>query len=337
MKRTIMRNAMATATVAAVLLLASTAKAAFVTVGNPGNAPDPLTGRGTVGYQYNIGMYEVTAGEYTTFLNAVAATDAYGLYDAAMVAAPGNWNTGCMIVRSGASGSYTYSVAPDHVNRPVNMVSWYDAARYTNWLTTGNIQTGVYTFSGSTLSSVMDHQLAAVTYGTAYFLPTLNEWYKAAHYDPDKNGGAGGYWLYPTGADTQPGRDMAETTNPGNNANYILSNTYVLGNPYYRTEVGEFQLSDSPYGTFDQGGNVWEWTETKEGSWYWARGGSYHGGNPGSDRMLSSSTLNVINPTGFYGDLGFRIASMSYPIPEPASALLLGLAGVLLGSRRRRR
>ncbi|MBM3861501.1 MAG: hypothetical protein FJ395_17895 [Verrucomicrobia bacterium] len=26
---------------------------------------------------------------------------------------------------------------------PVNFVSWYDAARFTNWLTTGNTESGV--------------------------------------------------------------------------------------------------------------------------------------------------------------------------------------------------
>ena len=36
---------------------------------------------GSVGYNYNIGKYEVTAGQYTEFLNAVARTDTYGLYN----------------------------------------------------------------------------------------------------------------------------------------------------------------------------------------------------------------------------------------------------------------
>jgi formylglycine-generating enzyme required for sulfatase activity len=35
----------------------------------------------------------------------------------------------------------------------------------------------------------------------------------------------------------------------------------VIGSPYYRMNVGEFENSDSPYGTFDQGGNIWEWNE----------------------------------------------------------------------------
>ena len=58
-----------------------------VRVGNPGNAPDTeimnddTTGYGAVEYDYRIGTYEVTAGQYTEFLNAVAAEDTYELYD----------------------------------------------------------------------------------------------------------------------------------------------------------------------------------------------------------------------------------------------------------------
>ena len=73
-----------------------------VTVGNAGNANDTLgNGYGGVDYAYNIGKYEVTAGQYTEFLNAVAATDTYGLYDEDM------WSSylGCKIERTGSSGS----------------------------------------------------------------------------------------------------------------------------------------------------------------------------------------------------------------------------------------
>ena len=50
-----------------------------VLVGNTGNTDDD-TGYGAVDYEYNIGKYEVTAGQYTEFLNAVAETDTYDLY-----------------------------------------------------------------------------------------------------------------------------------------------------------------------------------------------------------------------------------------------------------------
>ena len=113
-----------------------------VTVGNPGNAgewsgashggygPDCLCG--AVSYAFDIGKYEVTAGQYAEFLNAVAAEDPHGLYNVAMAYSPG-----CRILRDGEEGGYTYSVMPIFVNRPVNLVSWGDAARFANWLHNG--------------------------------------------------------------------------------------------------------------------------------------------------------------------------------------------------------
>ena len=114
-----------------------------VTVGNPGNAGE-LSGEGVGGwgpdricgavdYVYNIGKFEVTAGQYTEFLNAVAAADTYGLYSENM------WgmSRGCKIQRQGTPGSYAYSVAGDWADRPVNYVSWGDAARFANWMHNG--------------------------------------------------------------------------------------------------------------------------------------------------------------------------------------------------------
>ena len=81
----------------------------MVSVGNPGNMDDN-TGYGAVDYAYQIGKYEVTAGQYTEFLNAVATTsDAYGLYYSQM------WNNelGCKIQQTfdSVSGTYSYTVA----------------------------------------------------------------------------------------------------------------------------------------------------------------------------------------------------------------------------------
>ena len=118
----------------AVVDFATTMDMPFMTVGNPGNADDTHgDGYGGVDYTYNIGKFEVTAGQYTEFLNAVAATDTYGLYSTYM------WRDswGCKIQRSGSSGSYAYSVASDWADRPVNYVRWGDAARFSNWLTNG--------------------------------------------------------------------------------------------------------------------------------------------------------------------------------------------------------
>ena len=82
----------------------------FVTVGDPGNAADS-TGYGSVSYAYQMGKYDVTVGQYCQLLNAVAASDTYGLYNSGMaVGAYAGYPT-VGITQSGSLGSYTYSVS----------------------------------------------------------------------------------------------------------------------------------------------------------------------------------------------------------------------------------
>jgi len=281
----------------------------WVTVGDPCNVADTeimttdaTTGYGSVSYVYRIGKYEVTAGQYKDFLNAVAATDTYGLYNTNM------WSSGhgCKIERGGSPGSYTYLVVdPNRLDRPVNYVVWYDSLRFANWLHNGQptglqddstTEDGAYDMDG-------DPNLPRKA-NAKVWLPSENEWYKAAYHKND--GVTGNYFDYPTSSDSVPGRDMSEATNAGNNANYYDSG-YLIGPPYYRTEVGEFELSDSPYGTFDMGGNVWEWNETLIGSDRGFRGGSYD--SFGDVSYLRSSTRCSYDPYTVDNNIGFRVAS----------------------------
>ena len=236
------------------------------------------TGFGSVGHVYQIGKYEVTAGQYTEFLNAVAKADPNGLYNTAMGDPVGS--LGANIQRTGSSPNYSYSVAADWANRPVNYVSFWDAARFANWLHNGQPTgpQGPGTTEDGAYHDVGNQTLFGRNAGAKFFIPTEDEWYKAAYHDKTA-GLAASYFDYPTGTNAVPGNDITETTNPGNNANYYISD-YAIGSPYYRTVVGEFELSDSPYGTFDQGGNVWEWNETAvTSSSRGLRGGSFNGVN----------------------------------------------------------
>ena len=317
--------------VAAVLSCALVAQAVnidLVPVGNSGNAAN-TDGHGSVGYEYQIGKYEVTAGQYTEFLNAVAATDTYGLYDTAMTTLEMGfpYGYGCQIQRSGSEGSYTYSIAANLSNRPVNYISWGDAARFANWMhngqpagaqNLGTTEDGAYYLNGATAGA----DLLAVTRESdaKWFIPTEDEWYKAAYHDQSA-GLAANYFDYATGSDSTPSNAV---TNPdgGNNANFCdMTTGYTLGGAPYTTEVGEFEYSESPYGTFDQSGNLQEWNEAVYGAGHQVRGG--HFGNL-SDSMLASYS-GSISPDGADYCIGFRLGSAV--VPEPGSiAMLIGTA-----------
>ncbi|MFH1418471.1 MAG: SUMF1/EgtB/PvdO family nonheme iron enzyme [Planctomycetota bacterium] len=310
-----------------------------VTVGNPGNAgewsgesyggygPDRICG--AVGYTYNIGKYEVTAGQYAEFLNAVAATDTYGLYNPSMDSDA--W--GCQITRNGSDGNYTYDFSgrpsgteADWADRPVNFVSWGDAARFANWLHNGQptgaqdlttTEDGSYYLDGA----MSEAELLAITRepDATRVIPSEDEWYKAAYHKND--GVTGNYFDYPTSSDSVPGYvndsgNLSGTgttfteggTDPGNYATFDGDGGIDgIGSPYYRTEVGEWEASASTYGTFDQGGNVWEWNEAVSGSYRGLRGASFH--NPGYS--LHAAYRNYYYPLGEISSLGFRVADVS--------------------------
>lgn len=284
-----------------------------VPVGNAGNTAD-TTGFGAVANTYNIGKYEVTAGQYTAFLNAVAKTDTYGLYNEYMGNQVDTLGMYCNIQRSGASGSYTYSVASEYANRPVNYVSFWDACRFVNWLHNGqgngDTETGAYTLTAGGIAGNTILRNEAWKWAVA----SRDEWYKAAYY----NSVASSYYLYPTSSDTVPGYNMSDPL-PGNNANYydwVDENNYspspIDSNIYYTTVGGEFQNSASPYGTFDQCGSVWEWndtiTEDEFGSYRIARGGSFLSDKTQLPASFQGATFG--GPMYEDGDVGFRVVGL---------------------------
>ena len=279
-----------------------------VTVGNAGNASDIHDeGYGAVAYAFDIGTYEVTAGQYCAFLNAVASDDAHELYNPEMMSS----TYGCKIRRHGVPGAYTYSIPADWADRPVNLVSFADALRFANWLHNGQ-PTGPQgpqtTEDGSyALGGAMDEETLLTierTTDATWVIPTEDEWYKAAYHKND--GVTDHYWDYATQSDTIPTCEPPPGTDMQNgSANYNCSG-FVVGSPYYRNEVGAYDAmpSQGPYGTFDQNGNVWEWNEGRpHGSYRGLRGGSlYYGAYtlPADHRFHS-------NPTNQHFSFGFRV------------------------------
>lgn len=287
----------------------------FVTVGNPGNAPDSTAGLGSFGYgevdyTFEMGEFLVTAAQYAQFLNAVASTsDPYGLYN------PGMASSWSVVQRATNATGFHYSVDATHQNYPITVVSWGDAARFCNWLSNGQpvglegngtTESGSYSLNGA----VTDSALYAVTRNAnaTFVIPSENEWYKAAYYNPAD----GSYWRYPTQSNTAPGNALPDT---GNNANYQING--VLTDPISRlTPVGAFVNSPGPYGTFDMGGEVYQWNDAQV---EFGTGAMFRGtrGAPYDTFMNDSSPKRFQNPPTTAGDnLGFRIA---LEVPEPAS------------------
>ena len=323
-----MKTATAFAFVTLAICRASTVSAVtidMVTVGNAGNAPDTrydfnLIGFGSVGYEYQIGKYEVTADQYTEFLNAVAKAEPKRLYNTSMADPVGA--LGANIQRTGSSPNYSYSVAADWANRPVNWVSFWDAARFANWLHNGQPTgpQGPGTTESGAYHDVGNQTLFGRNPGARYFIPTEDEWYKAAYHDKAA-GLAATYFDFPTGTSDVP-----------NNANYAINGHYIFGSPYYRTEVGAFTNAASPYGTFDQGGNVEEWNEKVFSSTLRSvRGGSF---DSYSDNLFASNSDGK-NPEFEYRYYGFRVASSGIPEPGNFTLCVFGVMIFALRSRKR--
>ncbi|WP_413399997.1 SUMF1/EgtB/PvdO family nonheme iron enzyme [Prochlorococcus sp. MIT 0714] len=249
---------------------------------------------GAVPYSYYIGKYEITNREYAAFLNSVAATDTHNLYNPEMSDKGG-------ISRDGKKGLFTYSTIDGHENDPVTFVNFWDAARFTNWLTSGDTENGVYQLDATGIeNNSITRDISSWEEG-GVAIANEDEWYKAAYYSGEDTGADGdGYWLYPTQSDTISIDD----------ANYGDSKEGVI-------PVGSFADNPSYYGTFDQAGNAREWiesipTSTSRG---W-RGGSF----TNNESTTRSSNQGSIGDNVQYNNTGFRVTSLA-PIGNGFSAI----------------
>ena len=259
----------------------------FVVIGDQDNPNDPLTGRGQVRYVYEISKYEITWSQYAEFINAY---DPLGVNKASVYS--DGWTQQLSFVQSRPVGE-KYVVGQGYERLPA-VVREREALRFINWLQTSGDDTedGTYTITGGVFGQINWQRNG----DSNYWLPDINEWYKAAFYQgPDSDLGnivGSDYAPFATG-----GLDVNNSPPPGdmNSAAYGR-----FGRDDEPSPVGSYIYAASHYGTFDQSGNAEELVER----------GNYIGGRYSDDKFaLESDILNL----GFEYDFGFRVARRYAP------------------------
>ncbi len=298
----------------------------FVEIGDAGNDAFDGVGSqypfpaGAVSYEYDMGKHEISRGMISAYNSLHGTANSRQITMADMTGGGGNG-----------------------VDKPATGVSWNEAARFVNWLNISQGFQAAYNFS----TSGVNDNIALWDSGDAwqdggenlfrhknamYWLPSVDEWYKAAYYNS-----SGSTW-----------QDYA--TLNGNVPTAVASGTAD------NTAVYDQDLSSGPAEIIEAGGlnqfgimgitgNVLEWTE---------------GGRPRSDNTPGASRTNIggnwtsgsfllsTSNSGFGGTpdwespvVGFRVASLSSSaaaVPEPSSAIAMSLLfGLGVAGRRLRR
>jgi formylglycine-generating enzyme required for sulfatase activity len=276
-----------------------------ITIGNPGNAPDPSTGNqfGAVSYLYNISITEVTNSQYVAFLNSVARRDPRTLYVNAMSES----NYGGIDFVYTDDGLRLYFARPGRENWPVNYVSFWQACRFANWMHNGQPigdQTPLTTEDGA--YTLTDQRIAANDVSRnenwIWAVPSENEWYKAAFHQPASDGGdIDSYWAFPISSNS------IDTTQAN----------YTNGDSNWRPRnVGAY--APNYYGIYDLGGNLGEWNEGKPtGIEYRCTRGGY--GYSQENGLRSSNRGNGWPSTQSEG-VGFRL-TRAYCLPPAIDAV----------------
>lgn len=283
----------------------------MLTIGNAGNKANS-DGNGRVDYVYEIGKYEVSNSEYIQFLNSAATkTDSNKYY---VWGKQGASATKCGIERAGAGtdeNPFTYTLKSGKENKPAIYITAYAAARFCNWLETGDANSGAYDFGtyGDNFAA-----LFAKADKTKYHLPTLDEWVKAAYYNPNTDS----YQKFATDDGTAEGKIVYQLPGTSEPEDVTINEDYA-----------------NPNGTVNQNGNVFEWIgyadETGSG---FLLGGYYASSE---DDLWSQKLYKPITSLDD-SSAGFRVArGMTAPVPEPAAiAALLGAAALAAAAVRRK-
>lgn len=312
----------------------------FVRITHPGNAAysgfDPFgytSGRGSVGYEYNIARMEVTTGQWLEFFNTfmTRAQPVPWLWE------PGNWGAEVDPNYQGPGTRYRLRNIPDAANVGAHAVSWRTAAMYCNWLHNNKstdlaaIQSGAYdtsTFVNLGNGQWTDQQTRSE--GARYWIPSLDEWLKAAHWDPN-NPNNNGWWTYSNGSETPltygPPPAFGGDGSGQANSGFTLPNFR-----HYDIPLGSYPDTPSVWGLLDIAGGGSEWTETVR---FGASGMTRHhdgssAGTLGGDSVYGGSAQL---PYSVGGDFNLRLASS---VPAPGTLVIPALFVFQSLARRRR-
>jgi hypothetical protein len=174
------------------------------------NILSPILGK--VSYNYWIKNIPITQGEFVNYLNIVDSTGSNLLnMKYHIVGQKANINTGvpydewlygnyiqCDTSRS--VGLKYYIAREKSNNKPVCGLNWIHAARYCNWVTNGSnssssTENGAYLIQNESSTDSITRSNA-----TTCAIPNINEWYKAAYYNPIHNR----YFKFATQSDRLP-------------------------------------------------------------------------------------------------------------------------------------
>lgn len=261
----------------------------FVPIGDPGNLQDDFPNpAGAVGYRYRMGKYEVSEQ---------------------------------MIDKANALGGLGITKDTRGSDKPATSVTWFEAAKFVNWLNESKGHTPAYKFDSAGTFQLWEH--GDLGYDPTnlfrnsqakYFLPSIHEWHKSAYYDPV----AGHYWDYPTGSDTVPdGIDFV--------GDPMFDAVFIDG--AFNPDPNEIQNVGllSPFGTAGQGGNVSEWEETafdRQSNISTEQRSDDGGDWRNAHNILAAWHTGIGIPPAFEADfLGFRVGAK---IPEPCSLVQFG-------------
>jgi formylglycine-generating enzyme required for sulfatase activity len=304
-----------------------------------GTAGDLAIGRGGVNYEYNIGKFEWTTAQAVEFFNA--AFDRPANDHLPYLIPPDHW--GAAGTTPTVTGGQRWAVPAGNGMIPVGSISWRMAAMYCNWLSnnkstersaflSGAYDVSTFGYNGNAFTDQPAHSP-----GARYWIPTLDEWIKAAHYDPNRNGaGQGGYWIYSITRDTAPAPGPPPSMGGTGEANFGFTTGPVSP---FSIPLGAYSNTTSPWGLYDTAGATAEWTEGISGPFgasYWRdfRGPAWTD-SPGNALASSIYYFGSDFPSLSTYDLGIRIASS---VPAPGLCTIgAGVLCIVRASTRRRR